>query len=247
MRKLTQEEFIRRAKEVHGDKYDYSKVEYANTNTKVCIICPTHGEFWQLPIPHFKGAGCTKCGRERICKQIYGVGINDVREYDANLYRKWWAMLARCYKTNNNDTKEREHPIVCDEWHRLSNFQKWYNEHNVDGWHLDKDILIKGNKLYSPETCCFVPPEINTLFTKRQNCRGGLPIGVTSRGNRFEASLHREDRRVYLGCYSTPKEAFAAYKEAKETWIKELADKYKGELEPCVYMALCNYKVEITD
>ena len=52
MRKLTKEEFVKKAKEVHGDKYDYSKVEYKNKRTKVCIICPTHGEFWQYPDNH---------------------------------------------------------------------------------------------------------------------------------------------------------------------------------------------------
>lgn len=60
--RLNTEEFIRRAKEIHGNKYDYSKVEYVNNNTKVCIICPEHGEFWQTPISHFAGNGCPSCG-----------------------------------------------------------------------------------------------------------------------------------------------------------------------------------------
>ena len=62
-KKLTTEEFIKRAREVHGDKYDYSKVEYINSNTKVCIICPEHGEFWQTPGSHLSGKGCEKCVR----------------------------------------------------------------------------------------------------------------------------------------------------------------------------------------
>ena len=60
--KLSTEEFIKRAKEVHGNNYDYSKVEYVNNNTKVCIICPDHGEFWQIPINHLQGKGCRICG-----------------------------------------------------------------------------------------------------------------------------------------------------------------------------------------
>ena len=59
--KSTTEEFIEKAKSVHGNKYDYSKVEYVNNRTKVCIICPTHGEFWQEPIHHLNGHGCSKC------------------------------------------------------------------------------------------------------------------------------------------------------------------------------------------
>lgn len=62
--KMTTEEFIARAKEVHGDKYDYSKVEYVNSKTKVCIICPIHGEFWQRPSSHLEGYGCKKCANE---------------------------------------------------------------------------------------------------------------------------------------------------------------------------------------
>lgn len=58
----TTTEFIQEAKKVHGDKYDYSKTEYVDTNTKVCILCPIHGEFWQLPPNHLKGKGCRKCG-----------------------------------------------------------------------------------------------------------------------------------------------------------------------------------------
>ena len=60
--KMDTNDFITKAKEIHGDKYDYSKVEYINNNEKVCIICPEHGEFWQTPHNHLKGAGCAKCG-----------------------------------------------------------------------------------------------------------------------------------------------------------------------------------------
>ena len=63
--KLTKDEFIEKAKSVHGDKYDYSKVEYKNSSTKVCIICPEHGEFWQTPNGHLSGHGCRECDNER--------------------------------------------------------------------------------------------------------------------------------------------------------------------------------------
>ena len=71
-RKLTQEEFIKRAREVHGDKYDYSKVEYINANSKVCIICPEHGEFWQTPANHLLGCGCIECaGKKKYNKKTF--------------------------------------------------------------------------------------------------------------------------------------------------------------------------------
>lgn len=66
MKKLTTEEFIKRARAIHGDKYDYSKVEYINIKTKVCIICPEHGEFWQVPAEHLRGRGCKDCGNNTI-------------------------------------------------------------------------------------------------------------------------------------------------------------------------------------
>lgn len=65
MRKLTKEEFIKKAKNIHGDKYDYSKVEYLNSRTKICIICPEHGEFWQTPNSHLDGQGCPSCGERK--------------------------------------------------------------------------------------------------------------------------------------------------------------------------------------
>lgn len=65
-KKLTVEDFIRKAREVHGDKYDYTKVKYVNIKTKVCIICPEHGEFWQTPKTHLHSHGCSKCGKESM-------------------------------------------------------------------------------------------------------------------------------------------------------------------------------------
>lgn len=59
-----QERFLDKAYAVHGDKYDYSKVEYINASTKICIICPEHGEFWQTPMAHLRGHGCPKCGKK---------------------------------------------------------------------------------------------------------------------------------------------------------------------------------------
>ena len=65
MNKLTTKEFIKRAKEVHGDNYEYFKTEYINARTKVCIICPEHGEFWQRPADHLNGCGCFKCRKSK--------------------------------------------------------------------------------------------------------------------------------------------------------------------------------------
>ena len=60
MTKATQE-FIQKARKIHGNKYDYSRVDYVKSKSKVCIVCPKHGEFWQTPNDHLSGKGCRKC------------------------------------------------------------------------------------------------------------------------------------------------------------------------------------------
>ena len=89
MKKLAIDEFIRRAREIHGDKYDYSKVEYINNRTKICIICPVHGEFWQTPNRHLDGQGCPKCGiKKRSAKKTLTTQkfINKAREIHGDKY-----------------------------------------------------------------------------------------------------------------------------------------------------------------
>ena len=109
-----------------------------------------------------------------------------------------------------------------------------------------KDILIKWNKVYSPDTCCFVPVEINSLFTRTNSKRGKYPIGVcmNKSNGRFLATLKS---KKFSKSYNTPEEAFQAYKEVKENYIKEVADEWKDKINPKVYEAMYNYQVEITD
>ena len=72
MKRLTTDEFIRRAKELYGDKYDYSKVNYHNSNSKVCVVCPIHGEFMTIPNNFLKGHACPACaGRQRITRDVF--------------------------------------------------------------------------------------------------------------------------------------------------------------------------------
>ena len=112
---------------------------------------------------------------------------------------------------------------------------------------LDKDILLKGNKIYSPETCCFVPQEINNLFIKRLRGRGKYPIGVSLNKGKYFSEISCGNTRISLGYFDTPQEAFQAYKTAKEAYIKEVADKWRGQITEQVYEAMYNYKVEIDD
>ena len=192
---------------------------------------------------------------------VFGVGcigVGKFKPFDENgkptkCYMTWLSMLTRCY-----DPKCQErYPTykgckVCKEWHNFQVFAEWYYKHyyEIEGqtMHLDKDILCKGNKIYSPETCVFVPQFINTLFVKRDKARGEYPIGVSKHRNKFRAQLAKGNgKRIHLGVHSTPEEAFQAYKQAKEEYIKEVAEEYKDKF-PCeLYEALMKYEVEIDD
>ena len=173
-------------------------------------------------------------------------------------YTRWASIFRRCYsEKQRHKYLPYKDVTVCEEWHNFQNFAEWfednYNPNYMQGWHLDKDILVKGNKIYSPETCCFVPREINNLFTKRQNDKGGFPIGVSYSNNKkkfaSQISLGKSMKSSckHLGYFDTPEEAFEVYKKAKEKRIKEVADKWKDLIDPQIYEAMYNYEVEITD
>ena len=188
--------------------------------------------------------------------RVYGIGLYDKKYIKKDTYVKWQMMLRRCY--SKEYLEKRPSYIgceVCEEWKIYSNFEKWYieNHYQIEGEQmaLDKDILIKGNKVYSPNTCIFVPFSINSLFVKNDRSRTSLPIGVTKNkkciNDRYVAKLKRKDKLINLGSYSTPEKAFNAYKIAKEELIKHVADKYKDKIPQKLYNAMYNYKVEITD
>ena len=210
---------------------------------------------------HFKN-GKIKCPYERrTCGIGYlGEGKYKVRENGkpTRVYETWKSMLQRCYDKKLH--KKRPTYIgceVCDEWLNFQNFAKWYkdNYYEVEGelMCLDKDILIKHNKIYSPETCIFVPQTINILFTKNNSKRGESVIGTTLHQGKYETRCSLinpetgESKQEYLGLYETQEEAFKVYKYYKENNIKEVADYYFGRIPDKLYDRLYNYEVEIDD
>lgn len=141
---------------------------------------------------------------------------------------------------------------ISEEWMKFESFSSWAQNqvgHERKDWHIDKDILVKGNKHYGPETCCFVPLRINILFTSRAAKRGPWPIGVhqNNKSLKYISKCRDGARSVNLGSYSTPEEAFNAYKVFKEKVIKGVAEEYKSIIDPRVYEAMIAYRVEITD
>lgn len=196
--------------------------------------------------------------KTKIKGLVYGIGINDANVIvnrggkQITSYHVWQDILYRCHTAEGNaDCPSYVGCSICEEWKRFSVFKRWFDENYVEGYNLDKDILEKRNKVYDPAHCVFVPQEINLLLCKANRIRGKYPIGVSYHGqcNKFTASFYANNKNKYLGLYSTPEEAFNAYKEAKEAHIKDVAQKYynDGKISERVYNALMRYEVEITD
>ena len=190
------------------------------------------------------GVGCM--GSNLDLKSIYNGKL-------CKIYRQWQNMIVRCY----NERYHIRFPTyigcyVSDEFKDYSKWREWYDNYQYkhDGWHLDKDLLFKGNKIYSETTCVFIPREINQVLTKREVSRGEYLIGVywDKTAKAFKAMVSKnKGKQEHLGYFNTELEAFEAYKQAKENYIKELADKYKDMLDPRAYEALYNYTVDIDD
>ena len=191
---------------------------------------------------------------------VYGVGVlgtkypptisgRNTKEYDL-----WKSMLRRCYSDNSKKNRPTyEGYEVSDKFKSYEYFYEWCQNQigfGVEGWHLDKDLLVKGNKVYSESTCVFLPSEINSLLVKHTPSRGKHPIGVSwySKSKTFIAQVNKnKGKSENLGYFTTELEAFNAYKTAKESFVKEQAEKWKGKIDERAYNALMNYRVEITD
>ena len=183
---------------------------------------------------------------------LYGVAMYDVARppgSDWRWYTVWTAMLARCY----NDRCQAKHPTysgcsVCPEWLVASNFKAWFELHERGpAWHLDKDIITHGNKVYGPGTCCFIPRVLNNLFNDHARRRGVYPQGVTRNPQRRKYTVRcNVSKEVYLGTFTSLEEATKAYRDYKHrhciTVISELLS--KGEITQAVAEA-ANRKTDI--
>ncbi len=200
-------------------------------------------------------AGSLKAGNVKnpYYKAVRGVGfvgVGDFNAYDNKVitpeYRAWGGMFSRCYSKGLEDPTYKD-CVVTPEWHNFQVFAEWYVSHEFYGlgYHLDKDLLVRGNKVYSPSTCDMLPVEINSLLLDRRSERGEYPIGVSllKRSGKFTAKLRIDGVTKNIGSYDTAKEAHKAYVVEKEANVKRMALSYKDKISKQAFSALMNWKV----
>lgn len=213
---------------------------------------------------HFK-EGTIRCPYDKSVCGIGYIGEGKYKVWENNkhtrCYDVWSNMLKRCYDNKKDNNSAYKDCKVYEGWHNFQNFSEWYynNYYEIleERIELDKDILVHGNKVYSPETCIFVPQTINELFKKRKKSRGDYPIGVSynKRDDILEVwcRVYKNDKNknIYLGRFkpNQVEEAFECYKQFKENYIKQVADEYysKGLISKKLYDAMYRYEVKITD
>lgn len=185
---------------------------------------------------------------------VFGKGINDLGYSKTKEYQIWHSMIRRCYSEYYHKRKPTYIDVeVCDDWLTFSVFLKDVkllkgSSNLMNGWVLDKDILSDGLKLYSLDTCCVIPPEINGIFGEKVlTYDTNLPQGVHYHkvNNRYVASCCiGKGRSQYLGSYKTVDEAREVYITCKKDRIISVANKFKGEIDCRVYDKLIAFKVK---
>lgn len=198
--------------------------------------------------------------KNNLLPNVCGVGYKGIGPFPAKVgnsntpeYEVWRGILRRCYHIEH----QKKHPTyisctVVEEWHNFQNFAEWYTKQKgyAERWPMDKDLTVFGNKVYSPETCSLIPIKINSLLNSAKNVRGKYPMGVyyNKEHDKYIAQIHKgAGQQEFLGGYSTPEEAFAAYKLAKEEYVKSVAEANKEFISEVIYNNLMNYTVSITD
>lgn len=207
--------------------------------------------------------------KDPTAKIVHGVGCFGIGEYGCTIttpegkkknspaYEVWHGILRRCYSENEHDLgkfKPYRSVEVCEEWLNFQNFAKWFYD-NVPSYpnpELDKDLRVIGSREYNPDTCSFVPPAVNSLFTGYVDRE--LPRGVHFCNTKkvYVAQLHKGGetrgglkKQSYLGSYLTKEPAIEAYRKAKIEHAIEVAERYKEVLHPSVYNNIVTRTVEL--
>ena len=230
---------------------DKVRVKFINTgNTQ-----ETHKT--QIRTGNIRDHSADKVLTPRMGNMVHKVGYNGgdraLIETNFKTYQVWCSMLQRCYNPNTEYARRNYKDCEVSDYFKIfPQFLEWWKMKS-DGisvdLQLDKDILVKGNRLYSETTCTLVPRDVNMLLIKRNKARGKYPIGVTycKRSKKYKAQVSKFNVITNLGSHDSVESAFLAYKIAKEEYVKEVANKYKDVIEDKVYEILMKYEVNIDD
>lgn len=187
----------------------------------------------------------------RKVSPVWGLGINDLgvvpRDENgkvAKSYQHWIKIFYRSYSPDHHD----KFPTyvgcsVDDRWHTLSNFIEWFDARYVQGWEVDKDVLVPENKVYSPDTCLIIPAHLNTIMSC---CRVGNvhPVGIHYRKDRgkWVAQLGRKPKTIHLGSFDNMQDAIDSHIAAKLSYVSEILSEYNlDSISPYVYNTIKHF------
>ena len=174
---------------------------------------------------------------------VWGVGYNDLgysvaesitvdgkskQTWRCLFYFRWKEILRRASRDYHRPTyAECE---IAEEWINASEFKAWMESQHWEGNHLDKDILVKDNKVYGPDTCAFIPAYVNTALLLNPMKRKKLPLGVKKEGRGYRADINLSGSKLYLGNFKCQEEAHAKWQGAKIEQLVKVCSDYKTEL-----------------
>lgn len=190
-----------------------------------------------------------------LTPSVFGVGYLGIGDYSRKnstlCYTKWVSIIRRCYYEGYHANQKCYKDVtVCKEWHDFQNFAKWfqdnYNATTMKGWELDKDIICKDCKQYSPETCCFIPQEINKFFTVKPK-KSKLPLGVYKQFNKYKTNISMGKGKRQVTSFDRLEDAILHYNTTKNKYGVTLAEKWKDKISDIIYNKLVSYKLEIID
>ena len=240
-------------KHINNQGIEFEIIDYKHSSN-VTIRYSDGFIAYNVQYTHIKNKSVANPYYKSVCEVGFigqGKYKSKINNKDTRAYSVWSGMIYRCYSEKSQESRPTFKDVtVCEHWHNFQNFAEWmednYDPETMQGWVLDKDILFKGNKIYSPDTCRLVPAEINDTLKNvkvHNNILIGVSYNIKSDNYRTWLPKNKKGKRNF----KTPEEAFQRYKTTREEYIKEVADKYKGQISNEIYQAMYNYQVEITD